>query len=105
MTGLRNVVEYWKDPEPWAAAREYCRGFARYVSLTEQEIAAIPDLLRLRAAITVLWWIGRTADGERDNLLASRLGRVQEQLTWQDRADPALMDVVGIALRSGSIGV
>ncbi|MFN8636033.1 MAG: phosphotransferase [Chloroflexota bacterium] len=105
VTGLRSVLEYWKDPEPWTAARAYCRGFARHVRLAEREIAAIPELLRLRAAITVLWWMGRAGAGERDNLLASRLGRVQEQLAWQDRADPALTDVVREALRASAGGV
>ena len=59
ITGLRVAMPYWQNPEPWAEARAYCQGFARLVTLTEQEIAVIPDLLRLRSAITALWWIGR----------------------------------------------
>jgi homoserine kinase type II len=109
VTGLRTVMDYWKEPAPWtgsqADARAYCQGYVRWIAgsqlaLSEAEIAAIPDLLRLRAAITGLWWIGRAAATGRAGPLVNRLGRIQEQWAWQDHADAALMDTIREALRA-----
>jgi homoserine kinase type II len=99
VTGLRTSMPYWKNPEPWAEARAYCRGFARWVALTEAEIAAVPDLLRLRAAITVLWWIGRAAATGTAGPLVSRMRFCQELWAWLVRAKAPLMAVVHSALR------
>jgi homoserine kinase type II len=103
VTGLRTVMEFWKEPAPWteswANARAYSQGYARWVTLSDAEIAAIPDLLRLRAAITGLWWIGRAAATGTAGPLVNRLGRIQEQWAWQDHADAHLLDVVRESLQ------
>lgn len=99
VTGLRTVMDYWKNPAPWSEARAYCQGYARHVALSEAEIVAIPDLLRLRAAITALWWIGRAAATGTAGPLVNRMQRVQEQWAWQAHADAPLMDVVREALQ------
>jgi homoserine kinase type II len=99
VTGLRAVMQYWKEPAPWAEARAYCQGYARWVSLSEAEIAAIPDLLRLRAAITGLWWIGRAAATGTVGPLVNRLGRIQQQWAWQAHADAPLMEAIREALQ------
>lgn len=99
VTGLRTVMDYWRDPTPWAEARAYCQGYARWVTLSRAEIAAIPDLLRLRAAITGLWWIGRAAATGTAGPLVNRLGRIQEQWAWQTHADAPLMDTIREALK------
>jgi homoserine kinase type II len=99
ITGLRVAMPYWQNPEPWAEARAYCQSFARWVTLTEAEIAAIPDLLRLRSAITALWWIGRAGATGTVGPLVNRLERVKEIWDWLLVAEAPLMAVVRAALQ------
>jgi Ser/Thr protein kinase RdoA (MazF antagonist) len=99
ITGLRMAMPYWQNPEPWAEARAYCQGFARWVTLTEPEIAAIPDLLRLRSAITALWWIGRAGATGTVGPLVNRLERAKEIWDWLLTAEAPLMAEVRAALR------
>jgi Ser/Thr protein kinase RdoA (MazF antagonist) len=101
VTGLRMAMPYWQSPAPWAEARAYCRGFGRHVTLTEPEIAAIPDLLRLRSAITALWWIGRAGATGTAGPLVNRLERVKEIWDWLTVAEAPLMAVVRAALSDG----
>lgn len=99
ITGLRVAMPYWQNPEPWAEAWAYCQSFARWVTLTEPEIAAIPDLLRLRSAITALWWIGRAGATGTAGVLVNRLERVKEIWDWLVTAEAPLMSVVRAALQ------
>jgi homoserine kinase type II len=98
ITGLRMAMPYWQHPQPWAEARAYCRGFARHVALTAPEIAAIPDLLRLRSAITALWWIGRAGASGTAGPLVNRMERAREIWDWLAGAEAPLMAVVRAAL-------
>lgn len=100
VTGLRTAMPYFKNPAPWAEARAYGRGFARWVSLTDAEIAAVPDLLRLRSAITVLWWIGRAAATGTAGPLVSRMRFCRELCDWLARAEAPLLEVVRQSLRA-----
>jgi Ser/Thr protein kinase RdoA (MazF antagonist) len=99
VTGLRMAMPYWQNPQPWAEARAYCQGFVRRVRLTEPEVAAIPDLLRLRSAITALWWIGRAGATGTVGPLVNRLERVKEIWDWLTIAEAPLMAVVRAALQ------
>ena len=104
VTGLRAAMPYFKNPEPWAEARAYSVGFARWVALTDAEIAAVPDLLRLRSAITVLWWIGRAAATGTAGPLVSRMRFGRELCDWLARAEAPLMEVVRQSLRASLDG-
>ncbi len=98
-TGLRLALRYWQPAEPWPAARDFCRGFGQWVSLTDAEIAALPDLLRLRAAATVLWWIGRYAAGDPVGAtVADRITHVQNLAHWLERSQDRLLGIVADAI-------
>jgi len=56
---LRMTMRVWQNPEPWDVVSRFCRGYARWLPVTEAEARALPWLMRLRGALTVLWWLGR----------------------------------------------
>lgn len=92
-TSLRTILPFWEEAEPWAAVRPFCRGYARWMRLTEAEVAALPRLLRLRGAITVLWWIGRAAAGSA-GLVPDRIANLQALIRWLEHAEHRLVEMV-----------
>ncbi len=65
------VMRLWErtTPAALAMAAAYCRGFARTGSLTDAEIAALPELMILRNVVATIWWLGRDkAEGQAPDL-------------------------------------
>jgi Ser/Thr protein kinase RdoA (MazF antagonist) len=80
--GLRMIMRVWEQPEPWAVVRLFCRGYTQWLPLLEREIRAIPWLIRLRGAITVLWWLGRP-DGPHDpQIVLERIAYLRAYCRW-----------------------
>jgi homoserine kinase type II len=97
-TGLRLVLRHWEAAEPWPSVRAFCRGFGRWVHLADAEIAALPNLLRLRAASTVLWWIGRCGAGDPVGpIVADRITHLQNLARWLDHSEDRLLETVSQA--------
>lgn len=48
--GLRNMLRPWENPDPWETVRHFCRGYRYFIPLSDDEVAAIPWLLRMRTA-------------------------------------------------------
>jgi Ser/Thr protein kinase RdoA (MazF antagonist) len=83
--GLRMTMRYWEHPEPWPAVQRFCRGYARWLALTEAEILALPWLIRLRSAIPTLWWLGRTDIRRDPSRVPLSIGYQQELGRWLDQ--------------------
>jgi len=62
--------------------------------LTEAEVAALPWLIRLRGAITVLWWIGRTAAVGDAGPIPTRIKYLGNFVRWLERYEQRFVDVV-----------
>ena len=75
------------------AAAAFSRGFGRTGTLTEAEIAALPELLLLRNAVATIWWLGRdlAADCPPD---LSRLAGVRILAGWLRAHGDALRETV-----------
>lgn len=60
-SGLALTIRPWQldPPESLALAAALCRGYASTAGLTAAEVAALPDLLLLRAVVSAIWWLGR----------------------------------------------
>jgi Ser/Thr protein kinase RdoA (MazF antagonist) len=98
-TSLRMVMRFWEPTVPSVEIDRFCRGYARWIRLNDQEIAALPELLRLRSAITVLWWIGRAAATGEPGPIPARIESAQKMDRWLARHESVLMDVLWQALR------
>jgi len=72
--GLRMTMRVWQNPEPWDVVSRFCRGYARWLPVTEAEARALPWLMRLRGAITVLWWLGRRRRADDGPIVLDRIG-------------------------------
>ena len=83
--GLRMTMRVWQDPEPWAAVGRFCRGYARWLPMTEAEARALPWLMRLRGALTVLWWLGRRGRPDDGPIVLDRIGYVRNVVRWLQR--------------------
>jgi Ser/Thr protein kinase RdoA (MazF antagonist) len=75
-TGLEFSLRLWEraDPLPFAAA--FWQGYRRWVQPTAAEIAAIPTLIRLRDAVSAIWWLGR---GLAQGTVEGGLARLRDQ--------------------------
>lgn len=98
-SGLNFSMRIRENPEPLAIARAFCRGYARGGRLTDEEVAAIPWLLRLRDATSAVWWLGRAlATGD----ARPELGRIEEMqasVRWLEEHGRRLVEVVGRELQ------
>jgi len=92
--GLRMTMRVWQDPEPWDAVSRFCRGYARWLPVTEAEAQVLPWLMRLRGAITVLWWLGcrgRRSDGL---IVLDRIEYLRNVVRWLRRYEWEFVDRV-----------
>jgi homoserine kinase type II len=98
VAGMRMILRHWEPGDPLALLPPFCRGYARWMTLTEAEVAALPELLRLRGAITVLWWLGYAAPGDTAPILSS-IGNLQRLVRWLDKEKARLVDTTSRALQ------
>lgn len=56
---LYMLVRDWSDPVEQARAAQLCAGYVAVSPLTVEEISAVPDRMRLRAAGSLMWRMGR----------------------------------------------
>lgn len=64
-SGLTFVMRLWEhdDASALAMVRHFARGYARHVTLTAAEIAALPRVMLLREVVGTIWWAGRKRAG------------------------------------------
>jgi len=92
--GLRMTMRVWENPEPWEMVRRFCRGYTRWMPLTQEEVCAMPQLLQLRGAITVLWWLGRRATTDDPYITLHRIEYLRNAARWLDRHEGSLLEVL-----------
>jgi Ser/Thr protein kinase RdoA (MazF antagonist) len=92
--GLRMTMRYWENPAPWTALRRFCRGYTRRLPLTAAELQAIPWLIRLRSAISTLWWLGRTDIRRNPGRVPGCIANQQEFVHWLARYEPQFVAVL-----------
>ena len=85
-------------PAALAMAAAYSRGFARAASLTDAEIAALPNLLILRSVVATIWWLGRDLAEDRPTDL-ERLTELRDLATWLSAHGETLQGIVRDAMR------
>jgi len=92
--GLRMTMRVWEDPEPWETVHRFCQGYRRWGMLTRREVEALPWLIRLRGAITVLWWIRRTAGTGTAGPVPSRIAYLRNVVAWLDLYERRFVDML-----------
>ena len=92
--GLRMVMRVWENPEPWEIVRRFCHGYRCWTRMTEAEVRALPQLMRLRGAITVLWWLGRSDPAARADLIATRIRFLRNVVDWLAQYEAQLVAIV-----------
>lgn len=92
--GLRMTSRVWEDPQPWELFRHFMRGYQRWVQLTDQEVCALPLLLRLRAAIPVLWWLGHTPTSEHIAAAVRGMGYLRLMVDWLAQCEQQFIEVM-----------
>ncbi len=97
-TGLRQIIRHWIPGAAWTEVEPFCRGYARWTTLTERETTLLPELLCLRGAITVLWWLGSEHGGEKGGRVLDSIANLQRLTRWLGGNAPQLIDVVNRVL-------
>lgn len=63
VAGLLQCGYDWWDTGAMDRIAAFCRGYGRYVTLRDDELAAIPDLARYRTVGSLIWRAGRWRSG------------------------------------------
>ena len=69
-------------PDPLAFGAAFWQGYTQWVTPTDAEIAAIPTLIRLRDAVSAIWWLGRGLVNGDINRGVRRLHDMQTTKEW-----------------------
>lgn len=90
-SGLEFSLRIWerRDPLPFGAA--FWQGYTRWVTPTNAEIAAIPGLIRLRDAVSAIWWLGRGLVAGDVSGGVRRLRDMQVTKEWMRQNDAEMM--------------
>jgi hypothetical protein len=107
--------DYLAGRRPWAFVlrsplissfvnpRQYGRGAALIIpnrhaptilDLTPAELQAIPWLIRLRSAISTLWWLGRTDIRRNPGRVPGCIANQQEFVQWLAKYEPQFVAVL-----------
>jgi homoserine kinase type II len=92
-TGLQFSLRPWERDDPMPYGEAFWRGYTRWIQPTDAEMAAIPMLIRLRDAVSTIWWLGRdlanrrTPDLGRIRGCAEARRRREDEATQQGCAD------------------
>ena len=78
----------------WAAARRFCRGYARWGRLDEAEARALPELIRLRCALSALWWLDRIATAGASGVIPAPITYLRHTARWLDRHGSRLVAMI-----------
>jgi len=95
-------VRHYGTGAEWPIIAAVARGYARHVTLAENEIAALPTLFRLRAYTSLIHRLGRARQGL--STLEEALDRAEAAIAREDwvHADSArLIETVMAAMQSG----
>lgn len=89
--GLYFTMRIWENPDPWLVADAFCRGYRQWIQLTEAEIAAVPWLMRLRSAVSIIWWFGKEATAGQPVKLW-RIEDLQHLVGWMEENEDRLTE-------------
>ncbi len=92
--GLRLVMQVWDDGAPWEFVARFAGGYGRHTHMTPAELAALPELLRLRNTIPGLWWLGGGGASNSLDHFHRRILAMQQLSGWLRENGERLVDVV-----------
>jgi len=76
-------VAPWQTERDWAVIEAIAAGYGQRSALTGAEVAALPTLLRLREATSLVHWVGRLRQGlTTADDIAERAGRMLDVDHW-----------------------
>ncbi|MCB0064230.1 MAG: phosphotransferase [Caldilineaceae bacterium] len=75
-------MRFWENSLPLMNAAAFCRGYAQSQWITTEEVAAIPWLMRLRNAVSTIWWFGRQLAAGKRIEPEARIGAMQQLVSW-----------------------
>jgi homoserine kinase type II len=93
-SGLMFTMRHWENPDPWPMAAAFCQGYRQWIMPTSAEVDATPWLIRLRNAVSTLWWLGRgLADGDVTRAL-TRIQGMQAFVQWLEPNEAKVIETV-----------
>lgn len=86
-------LRVWKGDDPWPRGEALIRGYTGSTRLTDTERAALPWLMRLRNAVSKIFWLGKSlADGTTEKQVLS-MGDLQGFNRWLEEKGERLDEV------------
>lgn len=76
-------IALWQTEHDWALIEALISGYGQHNALTSAEVAALPTLLRLREATSLVHWMGRRCQGlTTEDDIAERAGGMLDVDRW-----------------------
>lgn len=80
--GLTFGMRPWENARPFLMLGSFLQGYRQWIELTPAEIRAMPWLMRLRAAVAAIWWLGHGLAAHDVSRALSRLVEMQALVAW-----------------------
>jgi homoserine kinase type II len=98
-TGLEFSLRPWERDDPLPYGEAFWRGYTRRIQPTDAEMAAIPMLIRLRDAVSTIWWLGRDlTNGRTPDLGRMRGGQEAKRGRGDELRRRSLRKLIGFQL-------
>ena len=94
-SGLYFSMRVWKGDDPWPRGEAFGRGYRRLARLTEGELAALPWLMRLRNAVSKIFWLGKSLADSTTEKQVLDIGDLQGFNHWLAGNSERLQDLFG----------
>eukprot|EP00667_Euglena_gracilis_P014113 EG_transcript_14609 len=89
------LAEYVQEPEPLPLIQGFADGYAQCGHLTLEEVAVIPDLVKLRVLSNVIFFASRAMAKEDDiESLTSRATGCERRVRWVNENRDAVVDAI-----------
>jgi homoserine kinase type II len=91
---LRNMLRPWENAAYWQTVDRFCRGYRGWISLREEEVGAIPQLVRLRNSWLTLKRLGQALGANDMRPGLQQLEHAQQFAQWLVGNEQHLMEII-----------
>jgi homoserine kinase type II len=98
------LSKYVGEENPYPLVESFIDGFCEYGTLTEQECAALPDLINLRVLSNCVYFVGRAISGQ-DSIasLTSRADMYAQRVNWVTENKQNITDCIASRMRDKGV--
>lgn len=94
-SGLYFCLRVWEGDDPWLRGTAFCRGYSQAGRLADAEWAALPWLMRLRNAVSKIFWLGKSLAEGRAERQVLEMGDLEGFNRWLTENEARVLALFG----------